>query len=129
MYLVLIESEVSGCEIVYMPKIEAIQSFEYQLRSSEWSVIDVIPTKGPLFEIHFGDDGKDIGSSDRRYVAGVLTDSAKDAIMLSNNLTLFFENGCEKDGVGFIKCQSPFGLAFYVETITDCSGLIEIQYF
>ena len=55
MYLVLINSEAVSGEQVLSPAVEKLQSFSYQLRSEEWSVLDCIPEKGALFEVHLGD--------------------------------------------------------------------------
>ncbi len=55
MYLVLINSQEVSSEQVLSPTIEKLQSFSYQLRSDEWSVLDCVPEKGALFEVHLGD--------------------------------------------------------------------------
>ena len=55
MYLVLINSQELSNEQVLSPAVEKLQAFSYQLRSDEWSVLDCVPEKGALFEVHLGD--------------------------------------------------------------------------
>jgi hypothetical protein len=56
MYLVQIVNQKVSDSWVKSPSVEKLQAFSFQLFSSGWTVIDCIPEKGALFEVHYGNN-------------------------------------------------------------------------
>lgn len=61
MYLIEVIRVKQGDEIHYLPKIEEISAFQYQLRSDSLSVLDCESKSGHDFEVHYGKDSLDHG--------------------------------------------------------------------
>ena len=103
MYLVTInkfENEVNdGIEIQHTFSIEQLQAIDYQLKSSTWSVLDCVPSKGGTFEVHFGGDDSNVrnsfGGIEYRIMAVYLCPCSASAIDAATNMVEFFDDGCE----------------------------------
>jgi len=54
MYLVIVEKRIVDKSFQFPVRFEKLQSFSYQLKSEGWSVLDCVPAKGGLFEVHYG---------------------------------------------------------------------------
>ncbi len=122
MYLVIIEKRLSSIGEQICQKIEDLQSFGYQLKSKEWSVLDVTPKKGASFELHYGSDR--FGEDDE-IVALFITDSKIDALKLCSNSEVYFDpSTIEKD---CIKSDINFAVCLYLSSVLDADSWIDID--
>ena len=89
MYLVQIVEKKLSNEWVKSPSIEKLQSFDFQLFSSDWCVLDCVPENGALFEVHYGQNtGLPVGDeSDRVYCVMLAPDPEKAFRCASISLT------------------------------------------